>query len=72
MKFEVPAPLPLPRPRPRPRPLPRPGRDGRMVSNFGLFLLPGGRPLFLFTGGTVEMIETGLSELKSKVLDTLV
>ena len=70
MKLEVPAPLPLPRPQPRPRL--RPGRDGRMVSNFGLFLLPGGRPLFLFTGGTVEMIETGLSELKSKVLDTLV
>ena len=68
MKFEVPAPLPLP----RPRPLPRPGRDGRMLSDFFLFLLPGGRPHFFFTGGTVAMIETGLRELKSKALDNLV
>ena len=54
-----PRPLPLPRlsaafflvslPRPRPR---GSGHDGREESSevFGLFLLPGGRPRFLFTG----------------------
>ena len=49
----------LPRPRPRPLPLPRPrprgfGQVGREESSevFGLFLLPGGRPRFFFTGWT--------------------